>query len=662
MNIGRNALYFRDYMVAIGYFNRVLEIRPWMAEPYFLRAYAKMMLEDFDGARKDASEALGRNAFLGQAYLVRAVSNHSLGNFVEAEKDYRKALSLSPDDMSIRFNLAGTFFEQDKYNEADSLANDIRSKARVYPASLLLRGNVAIKQQDTLRAAKLIEDAIRADSTLAHAYAFRADLYRLQDSLPAALANYNKAVEYAPEEEGLYINRGLARYQSNDYRGALEDYNRAISIASGNILARYNRALLRSFLGDYNNALEDFRIVLQKEPENYMALYNTGLLYSELGNYREAIKAFSKVIDKYKEFMPGYLARSEAKRKAGDLAGADRDQYTALNLQQKGVQQTPKKASDSARAKRKDANPTRNEEEEAIEAYQSLIAGEDSRFGHDAAMPESLRGRIQDREAAVSPMDFYRLTFFLPEKLLADSKYDAHISRFNERYAVRETLLSTASNEALDSTQVTRAQERLMELSGAVRKNAIYYFTRGLYKYTLVDLDGALSDLEKALEYDPSFVLARFAYASTRLKMIDLMAGARTVQAEENAPQAPPDRIMGKSTGTASRPGTATPPPSRAAYGYEEVVKALDKVIEKAPDMAIALYNRAIVAERLGLREEALDFYNRAIALNNAPAEAYYNRGLLHLSLGRRKEAIRDLSTAGEMGIFQAYNVLKRIR
>ncbi|WP_373775585.1 hypothetical protein, partial [Porphyromonas loveana] len=37
ITIGRNALYFNDYVVSIGYFNQVVDLRPWMAEPYFYR-------------------------------------------------------------------------------------------------------------------------------------------------------------------------------------------------------------------------------------------------------------------------------------------------------------------------------------------------------------------------------------------------------------------------------------------------------------------------------------------------------------------------------------------------------------------------------------------------------------------------------------------------
>ena len=56
----------------------------------------------------------------------------------------------------------------------------------------------------------------------------------------------------------------------------------------------------------------------------------------------------------------------------------------------------------------------------------------------------------------------------------------------------------------------------------------------------------------------------------------------------------------------------------------------------------------------------ALADYDKAIELNPAFAEAYFNRGLTRIFLGNNKQGIADLSKAGELGIVSAYNVIKR--
>ena len=51
MTIGRNALYFEDYVLSIQYFNRVISVKPYLAEPYMYRGMAKAQLGDYQDAR-----------------------------------------------------------------------------------------------------------------------------------------------------------------------------------------------------------------------------------------------------------------------------------------------------------------------------------------------------------------------------------------------------------------------------------------------------------------------------------------------------------------------------------------------------------------------------------------------------------------------------------
>ena len=43
MAIGRNALYFEDYVLSIQYFNQVINAKPYLSDPYFYRGLAKMI-------------------------------------------------------------------------------------------------------------------------------------------------------------------------------------------------------------------------------------------------------------------------------------------------------------------------------------------------------------------------------------------------------------------------------------------------------------------------------------------------------------------------------------------------------------------------------------------------------------------------------------------
>ena len=84
MNIGRNALYFEDYILSIQYFNQVIAQKPYLAEPYFFRAVAKISLDDYSGAEADATRCIEINPFIKDAYRVRGVARHNTHNFDQA--------------------------------------------------------------------------------------------------------------------------------------------------------------------------------------------------------------------------------------------------------------------------------------------------------------------------------------------------------------------------------------------------------------------------------------------------------------------------------------------------------------------------------------------------------------------------------------------------
>ena len=92
MTIGKNALYFEDYVLSIQYFNQVINAKPYLADPYFYRGLAKMNLDDYPGAERDCSEALERNPFVVNAYQVRGISRirqKNYGNSPNACSDRR---------------------------------------------------------------------------------------------------------------------------------------------------------------------------------------------------------------------------------------------------------------------------------------------------------------------------------------------------------------------------------------------------------------------------------------------------------------------------------------------------------------------------------------------------------------------------------------------
>ena len=88
---------------------------------------------------------------------------------------------------------------------------------------------------------------------------------------------------------------------------------------------------------------------------------------------------------------------------------------------------------------------------------------------------------------------------------------------------------------------------------------------------------------------------------------------------------------------------------------YEEVCRLYQK-------FPFAWFNRGNLLSSMKDYRNAIANYTNAISLENDFAEAYFNRGLCYLMIGENDKGVADLSKAGELGIYVAYNVIKRYR
>ena len=146
----------------------------------------------------------------------------------------------------------------------------------------------------------------------------------------------------------------------------------------------------------------------------------------------------------------------------------------------------------------------------------------------------------------------------------------------------------------------------------------------------------AIEDFSKAIYIDGQNALAYFSRANIRYKKLEFSVNNET---EENA-----------NTQDTYR------------YEYEMIMRDYDKVIELAPDFAFVWYNRANLLAHQKDYQAAVVNYTKAIELEDDFSEAYFNRALTYLLLNQRDKAINDLSKAGELGIYKAYSILKKIQ
>jgi tetratricopeptide (TPR) repeat protein len=101
------------------------------------------------------------------------------------------------------------------------------------------------------------------------------------------------------------------------------------------------------------------------------------------------------------------------------------------------------------------------------------------------------------------------------------------------------------------------------------------------------------------------------------------------------------------------RPGPAAETPAsyieRGSILHEagklaEAERAYRDGLTACGDHPLLLFNLGVVLEDLGRRQDAIDIYERALALDAAFADCHYNAALLYEALGKPQKAIRHMA------------------
>lgn len=660
MRMGQNMIYFGDYELAIQCFNRVIEVKPRTERAYLYRAIALLNLDDYHGAEADATRAIELNPFITDSYEVRGVARQNLGNYAEAVADYDRALGLLLDNKNLLFNKA---LAQEAAGDPDSALvtfNHIVDTSPSYENAYIGRAKVELALADTTAALADLNHAIGLNKNLPNAYILRAGIAIEQSrDFKSALDDIDAAIKLLPQMPGLYINRAYLRYNLDDYFGAMSDYDYAITLDPTNPTAYFNRGLLRAEVADNDKAIADFSTVLRIDPDDVRSLYNRAMLYRSTRNYGKAIDDINKVIAAFPEMSAPVFFRFEIYDEMGnrDKAMRDYDRAMALAKEERRLFDTGNAKDILAGNKpRRDASDRRDEKDNDLESpgeggspeenarifanrFSLLLTADNELEQEGEYNNKSIRGKVQDYNVNLRMQQPFMLSFYSSPTELAPSTYFMQeIEALNTTRALRMFVQIVNNEPALDTPDIMQRHFDSIEYYNSYlathKPRAVDYFGRGMDHLMLHDYDAAVEDMTRAIELAPDFTLAYFARANALTRLLQLSVGR---QGGEDNYQA----YMGR---------------------VRRIFDDYDKVIEYSPRSPFTYYNKGIIYSDLGDQEAALREFSKAIELKEDFGEAYFNRGFVQYKLGNREGGTADLSRAGQLGITQSYNLLKRMK
>ena len=635
--IGRNALYFEDYVLSIQYFNQVIHLKPYLSEPYFYRGIAKIQLEDYQGALRDCNAAIERNPFSPGMYYARGYVYRQLNELEKAEADYTEALRFSPENRTYMLLRADTRAQMKQY---DAALEDIEQMLRREPQSASVwseKGRVCILKEDTLAALDAFNHAAEYDKFNPAVWSALGVTNLMLGHEDDAYVQLTQAINLGSKWAGDYINRGVIHYRRHNYRGALSDYDQAVHLAPNEADTYYNRGIMRQEVGDYNHALEDFDKAIDLAPERVELRYQRGLVELQLKQWKAVEADMKQLINRYPYFLPSYYLAAQAMTKMGNERAAYKYRKQAADLEARKeeiqAQQAGQPNTDILIANAQPQKKDHRKEFSSTTAQNNQDLPEE-----DQKYESKTRGSVQKRYQDVINEPNIVLSYYSQDMSLRRTNYyHPLVDQLNKSEALPATLRFTSQEFALTAEMVDFHFSEITRLSQYIDEapSSILFFARAIEFAIVQDYTSAIDDCTRAIQLSTLdsqlSTIVTFCRANWRYRLIEYQ----------------------RATGEQEQTGS---------MDFDIMLRDYDQVLRLQPDFVFALYNKANILCAQHAWKAAIEAYTQAISLDTDFAEAYFNRGLTYIYTGEQEKGLADLSKAGELGIYQAYNLISRFK
>jgi tetratricopeptide (TPR) repeat protein len=210
------------------------------------RGMARFAQGDWQGAFGDFESATRHGSVHAESWNNLGILRQRTDGPARALVDFNRALTLKP-------------------NYAEALNNRARARQALGDAE----GALA----DFERAL-----SCAAGSFAASVHHNRGSMHLEQGNLPAALADFDCALELDPQHVATYVNRGNARRRAGDLAGARADFDHALEMAPPELAAHiyHDRGGVRVLQNDFTGAIADYDQALALEPAFFLAYLSRG--------------------------------------------------------------------------------------------------------------------------------------------------------------------------------------------------------------------------------------------------------------------------------------------------------------------------------------------------------------------------------------------------
>lgn len=616
--MGKIELSKENYAEAIQNFNIAIIAKPNDFEAYFLRGIAKYSLSDYSGAVDDFTKTLMVHPLYVRAYHYRGVANDRLSNYADAMADYKKAISLDPFSEDLHIASGSTLMHLNDYKNAVA---EFDTALIINPenANAYISRGVAKRYLDDLDGALAdMNSAVYNDYFNIEAVTRRGMIELEREEYQEAMNDFNNALRMDKDNPLIYFNRAVAFLNLGDTAAALRDYEKVNNLDQRNALTYFNRALIYSMKEEYDVALALYNKVIEINPQNIYGYFNRGILFYKMKDWDNAEDDFTTVIELFPDFIDAWINRSVVKFEKNDIQGAEQDQWQAKQIM--------------AFVSADQANVDSLYSHYSKMDYNKIIT-----FESDFVDGNRQKSLIQFSDIDIKPRGSFIVNITGKEKYYID----ATLSQISQTNSLNGKMAYIV-NDLFDTNHTSFINDSVIN---SFDNQSLKTFLNGIYNFEIYNYQRGENLFTSLLE-DPVFGV----YAGINLSVLQNAKAELVVN----------DKNYDNSIYITQKRASENIIQTQEKPDYKQSLETITTVLNKNRKNPYVWYNMGNIHLQMQQFEEAVNDYTKAIQYEQNLAEAYYNRALTLLYLNKKSQAIKDLSKAGELGIQEAYVVMKR--
>ncbi|HXT19373.1 MAG TPA: tetratricopeptide repeat protein, partial [Thermoanaerobaculia bacterium] len=245
-----------------------VEVRSSTLASLGLLYYEKDFLED---SRRYLEQAVALDATSARTWNNLGLALRKSGDAAGAERAFRKAMDLAPEDAQAANNLALLFIAAQRWSDAVALLSGVTTRVSGDALAWLNLGLAQRGAGDRTAAAASLQRVLAIDADdkaglAARAAAYLAIVRYEQGDAAAAVAAARQAIGWRADDVDAWIYLGLAQGLQKDFAGARDSFRRALALDPARAEVHNNLGTALISLGELAGAEAAFRQALTIRP------------------------------------------------------------------------------------------------------------------------------------------------------------------------------------------------------------------------------------------------------------------------------------------------------------------------------------------------------------------------------------------------------------